>query len=326
MNRSEKINTLSDYGNIMISTADQAKLRGTGRWDPPPFYYQSMDRGNADKRSWEMYQSSVMNDPKERGEYHNLAGVNVGFNSTTEYQIKQADKEKMSQEFISRGGLEYKGLNNDLFYESKNVNSIYDYQNTGGSDLYIGGQINSWESKEYKGAENHYTEFALKALMQGGMMPTPLALFFFSTENIDYLQNRIVDLVKKINGTDIYKQSIDDLIIIMINKLQYAYTGWLANEKNPEKVENRGEKPCSLEYRLTLLNKNVLQEVVKQVLGGIKMYQEYYKDISSLPMPLSLPEYTSMHGSRVLSENIGFNTSLNESIWNTSYNERYNII
>ena len=66
--------------------------------------------------------------------------------------------------------------------------------------------------------------------MQGGMMPTPLAIYFFSTDNINYLQDRTKQEVKKHTGQVINNQSVDELITIMINKLLYAYSGWLPNE------------------------------------------------------------------------------------------------
>ena len=96
--------------------------------------------------------------------------------------------------------------------------------------------------------------------------------------------------------------------------------------ENPNKITNRGEKPCSLESRLVRLNTSVLEETVKQILSGINMYKQYYKDASSLPMSLDRPVYTSMAGSKVLSESIGFNSGHERTISANSFNERYNIL
>lgn len=185
--------------------------------------------------------------------------------------------------------------------------------------------LTSWNTPSYKnGAQNQYVEWALKSVMPGGITPTPLLIYFFSTENVNYIQNRIRNEVKKHVGIEINDQSVDEILIIMRNHLIYAYSGWLPN--NSGLITDRGPKECSLQERLVRLNKSVIEEAVKQVFSGINQYKQYTKDISSLPMPLSHPTYTSMSGSKELSENIGFNSGLERSIASQSYNQRFNII
>lgn len=184
--------------------------------------------------------------------------------------------------------------------------------------------LTSWNKNNGNGVQNQYVEWALKSAMPGGITPTPLLIYFFSTENVNYIQNRIRNEVKKNTGVSINDQSIDELLIIMRNHIIYAYSGWLPN--NSGSITNRGPKECSLEERLTRLNKSVIEEAVKQVFSGINQYKQYTKDISSLPMPLSHPTFTSMSGSRELSENIGYNSGLERSIASQSYNQRFNII
>lgn len=183
--------------------------------------------------------------------------------------------------------------------------------------------VGSWNRSEFEGADSQYVVWALKALQ---MTPTPLITFFFSKENVAYLQMRNVQEIKKHTNHNINEQSIDQLLIIMRNMILYAYSGWLPSGNPPNKITDRGEKPCSLEDRIFRLNKSVIEETVKQTLSGINMYKQYIKDQSSLPLPLSHPTYTSMSGSRELSENLGFSSGHDRTLAAQSYNQRYNIL
>lgn len=173
---------------------------------------------------------------------------------------------------------------------------------------------------------DQYTSWAMKSVHQ---TPNVLLNFFFSKENVKYLLDRIVQEVKRIKGVDISQQSQDELLIIMRNHYQRALSGWLPISENPQQQKlayPRGEKPCSLTSMLTRLNKSVLEECVKQVLSGVDMYKTYYKDASSLPIPLDRPTYMSAKGSRILSENVGFDSGHEFTRSVQSYNQRYNII
>jgi hypothetical protein len=181
-----------------------------------------------------------------------------------------------------------------------------------------------WTTGGDGGPQNRYVEWALKSLMPGGITPTPLLLYFFSTENVNYVQNRIRNEVQKHTGVQVNDQSIDEILVIMRNHMINAYSGGLPN--NSGRITDRGPKDCSIEDRLIRLNKSVIEEAVRQVFSGINQYKQYIKDISSLPMPLSQPVYTSMSGSRELTENLGFNSALEQNVAQASYNMRYNLI
>jgi hypothetical protein len=289
---------LAQYGNVLIPSDDLAVIRGSGNFSPPPRWEQSTNRGNSWMNSYPLY---------------------------TDQYNKNHPGNPIMPEPIDMNDLSIAHFNTPSDMGDTLRKRVYQVGSTGLHSEPPG----SWSNPEFQGAQNQYTEYALKALMQGGMMPTPLAIYFFSTDNINYLQNRTKDEIKKHTGKDINNQSVDELITIMINKLLYAYSGWLPNETSqggPNAITNRGPKPCSLENRLFRLNKSVLEETVKQVLSGINMYKQFIKDQSSLPMPLSLPTYTSMSGSRELSESIGFNSGLDRTIAASSFNQRYNII
>ncbi len=214
-------------------------------------------------------------------------------------------------------------------YPEPEKTPIYEQQLTqwGKNEYSVGNAMHpqaagSWNRNPF--GENEYQTFATKAVQQD---PSVLIEFFYSTENVDYIQNRIISEVKRIQDVDINRQNTDELMILMTNAYQRALSGWLNHEGgNNNEVYPRGETPCSLENQIARLNKSVLEETVKQVLSGIKMYQTYYKDASSLPLPLSRELYVSQKGSRILSENVGFSSSRDFNIANTSYNERYNIL
>jgi len=290
---------LAEYGTILTPSKNLAMARGSGNFDPPPWYYQSTDRGYAYQNAYPMY-------------------------------IDQQNKELKPKIPFSPEPIDANNLGLADFNTPSELGDILRkraYQ-VGSTGLHSE-PTNSWETPEFQGAQNQYVEWALKALIPGGITPTPLLVYFFSTENVKYLQERTKQEVKKHTGTSVNDQSIDDLLIIMRNKLIYAYSGWLPNEPadgGPNAITNRGEKACALETRLARLNASVLQETVKQVLSGINMYKQFIKDQSTMPMPLSLPVYTSMSGSRELSESIGFNSGLERTTAANSFSQRYNII
>jgi hypothetical protein len=299
MNSSDdSILTLAQYGTTLVPSAELAMIRGSGNWSAPPRWEQSTNRGNSYMNAFSLY---------------------------TDQEHKKNSKNPTMPEPIDIHDIGLAHFNTPTDLGDSLRKRVYQVGSTGLHSESPG----SWNNPEFEGAQNQYVEWALKALAQGGLTPTPFVIYFFSTENVNYLQERTKTEVKKHTGQVINNQSIDELLIIMRNKMIYAYSGWLPNEMSeggPNAITNRGEKPCSLENRLVRLNKSVLEETVKQVLSGINMYNQFYKDQSSLPMPLSLPMYTSMSGSRELSESIGFNSGLERTIAAQSFNQRYNIL
>jgi len=167
-----------------------------------------------------------------------------------------------------------------------------------------------------------YLQFGLKA---NHTVPTALNSLFFNKINVQYLQKRIVGDIKQLTGMAIKPQSEDALLIIMNNKYQYSLYGSLdSGTATAHLALPRGEKSCSLVQRLTRLNQAVLQDVEKQILGGMNMFVTYVKDASSLPIPLSRPTKMTMKGSRILQENIGLHSGNSRA--QNSFNMRNNII
>lgn len=166
-----------------------------------------------------------------------------------------------------------------------------------------------------------YLQYGLKV---NNSVATSLNSLFFNKTNVQYLQRRILQDIKQLTGMTIKPQSEDALLVIMNNKYQYSLYGWLPSTSVVHLALPRGEKSCSLKDRLTRLNQAVLQDVIKQILGGMNMYMQYYKDASSLPTPLKRPTMMTMKGGRVLQQNFGLNSGNSRGI--QSFNLRNNVI
>jgi hypothetical protein len=188
----------------------------------------------------------------------------------------------------------------------------------------VGTRVNDqWVFEEEKTSlkGDPYTQFALNSTHQA---PNSLLNTFFSRPNVKYLGRRLVEEVKRITGHDIKEQSEDALLVIMREKYQYAQVGSLPQPSFPNMAHSQGAVNISLVDRITRLNQAVLQTCVKSVVSGVSMYKQYYKDASSVPVPLSRPTYMGNKGGKVLQENIGMHSGNSKGI--QSYNLRNNVI
>ena len=168
--------------------------------------------------------------------------------------------------------------------------------------------------------KNSYIRLAGETLQ---VIPDILLSVFFSDENIEHLRNSVVQKVKEItadsgvsgdkNGVTIQKPNMDDFFNYMIyvynNYKSYNGSICFVNLRNNSNIKNEISK----------LNTSVLQDYVSKMVSQINMYIYYYKDASQLPEPLSLPELTSMKGSKTLELNVGFTSG--NSMGVSSYNE-----
>lgn len=284
----EQIPRYSEYGTVLAKSSNVALARGTGNWNPPPRFIQTTNRGNASKDAFALYSAKDGSIP---------SAVNMTNISLADYATEDNYDDTLRKRMVGTYQVGTTGLHSE--------------------------PVHSWERPEFQGAQNQYVEWALKST---NLTPNTLLNYLFSTENVKYLQQRTINEVKRIRNVDIKEQSVDELLIIMRANYIYAMSGWLPQMNNEYGVHNRGETPCSLEVRLSRLNKSILEETVKQILAGLNQYGEYIKQIQSLPIPLTLPTYTSMAGSRELSESVGFNSGHKRSLAATSYNQRFNII
>ena len=153
-----------------------------------------------------------------------------------------------------------------------------------------------------------------------GYAPNNLMTFFFSRENIDYLQQRFKDETLKIKNVQIADQNENELLQIMLTVYMDALQGTLPNQNN------KGTECGYLEDKLSRVNKTVIEEGLQQILGGINMYKSYHVQNSSLPLPLAHPTLTTMKGSNVLSPSIGIEDDGHLATTAIdSFNMRYNI-
>lgn len=183
-----------------------------------------------------------------------------------------------------------------------------------GSEIW---EENPWiKSKSYQESNySNYTKYSSSVKRLINQQQDELTKFYFSEENIDYIQDRLIEEVKKIKKVSIGRQSDDELIMIMYSFYNRSLESKINSENND-----------ILTY-IGLLNKSVIEECLKQILSGIDMFMYYYKDASELPQELDLPVHTSMKGSRILSEPVGIYDDAHENNRSINiFNEKNNIL
>jgi hypothetical protein len=319
-----EIPTYAQYGINLVPSQDLAFQRGAGIFNESPNYDQTTNRGPTYSEALSLYGS---------GKYYN---EDETIKSVDNYSYKDwaepIEKPKYSI------GIQQAPLDND-----NNRKFVV------GSTGIHPERTNSWNRPDF-GMTRGTDQYQVWAINSMQITPNALLNFFFSEENVNYLQDKIISEVRRIKSVDISKQSVDELLIIMRNKYLYGISGYLPY-KDPNKVYARGtivNKESSgvnsngtsrnlayqansggctdLEVQVTRLNQSVLEECVKSVLSGIGMYMTYYNDASSLPVPLSLPVLTSSKGDSVLTPNLGFESGHEMTAANTSFNQRFNIL
>lgn len=294
---------MNQYGNILIPAKELADIRGSGKYDEPPKNELTRNYGPAYSNAFNMYQETINKQQKE-------------------IKVEDVDVDP-------------------------NIYSTFDKNNK--MDFLVGST--SFHLENYKqwdptinslrpeiGKIDGYQDWASRSMH---MTPNALMNFYFSYDNVTYIQKMIKINIKNIKNMDISDQSIDELLIIMRNNYLYAQNGWLpVNMSEPYNVYSRGshnnnnnlaynsgvQGGSSLEFQIKQLNKATIQECVKQILSGIETYEKYYRDSGSLPMPLSRPVLTTMKGSKELQEDLGFVSGKEMSQHMSSFNQRFNII
>ena len=121
--------------------------------------------------------------------------------------------------------------------------------------------------------------------LNGSWNNTPLSLSFFSSKNINILQNglRYGVYVKSNNQFTIGQQNIDELKIIMRSI-------FLQNSKN---------LPNNIGDQINDLNNKVLEYAINQIYGEAESYMKYKRDASSLVSPMELPTLTNYNNKQL---------------------------
>ena len=127
-------------------------------------------------------------------------------------------------------------------------------------------------------------------MLRGNWEKTALSSSFFSSENIE----RIQQLIRKgvydrstPKGYVIDKQSVDELKIIM-RAIYYQYAR---------------NMPGEILGQVADLNSKVVEWSVPHILSAVDHYQFYIKDISHLPVPMEQPQHLSSAGTKTLPMN-----------------------
>lgn len=115
----------------------------------------------------------------------------------------------------------------------------------------------------------------------------PLHSWFFSSRNVDQIQNSIRREVANQTGVSIGRQNDNDLLAIM-NSV-YSVNSW-----NPY---------GDYENQLKFMNSKVGEKAVSQIRSGILSYKMYLNDISRQPVPSDLPVNTSIYGKKLSIDN-----------------------
>ncbi len=120
--------------------------------------------------------------------------------------------------------------------------------------------------------------------VRGNVEITPLNQAYFSSANVQIIQNKIRREVYDRSGGEflIDPQSVDELMIIMrAMYLQYS--------KN---------LPTQIPEQIAELNQMVADWAVPKILAECSMHRTYLKDIQHLPVPLEHPVLMTMRGSK----------------------------
>ena len=162
-------------------------------------------------------------------------------------------------------------------------------------DYYINpvGAIDSkgtWEKKLTDINEN-YDEYQKWAFNAVHTMDPDILPYLFSKVNVKFIQNSVVEYVKKAKGITIQTvQDTNNLLTIMLS-VYLSYESSHGITKNSANIFDTHAKNV-----LAQLNKQVIEKYVKQVLSSLNMTEYYFKDISKLPMPLNRPTDANIKG------------------------------
>jgi len=120
--------------------------------------------------------------------------------------------------------------------------------------------------------------------VRGNFEKTPLNQAYFSAPNFQIIQNAIRKGVYDKSGEMIDPVSSDDLFMVM-RALYLQYSRNLP-DRIPEQIAE--------------LNERVAVWCIPKILAEVSMYKTYTKDISTLPVPMTLPVSQSSAGTKSL--------------------------
>ena len=128
---------------------------------------------------------------------------------------------------------------------------------------------------------------AIPAALGNMQQSTLLSRTFFSDGNTQIVQNAMRKQVHDVTNVVVEEQNVEQLQLVMRSVfLQYS-----RNQTHSAEV---------IRAQITELNAKVLDYCVPIVVSNLKQYQQYLKDVSTLPTPMEYGLATSQAGSRSL--------------------------
>lgn len=118
--------------------------------------------------------------------------------------------------------------------------------------------------------------------IRGNFEPNLLNQTFFSQANFQIIQNKIRYEVYQKTGKVIDQQSSDDLFMIM--RAMYLQYG--------------RNLPNNIVGQIEELNSYVANWCIPKIVGEVSMFEQYQKDISTLPVPMAHPVSLSSAGTK----------------------------
>jgi len=147
----------------------------------------------------------------------------------------------------------------------------------------------------------YYDEYQRWALNVTRKNDPYLLPFLFSKINVKFIQDSVIDYVKKSRNITIEtRQDTDNLLNLMVNSYLLYYTSSGLFSSNDNLLKPSQSNACNFQEILGNINKNIIEKYTQSVLSGLNMHDYYMHDISHLPIPLSNPVQESTKGSNVL--------------------------
>ena len=126
-------------------------------------------------------------------------------------------------------------------------------------------------------------------MLRGNWESTPISTTFFSSQNVEILQDSIRRAVfdRSKGKYTIDKQSVDELKIIM-RAMYYQYS------------RNMPTNVAGIQQQVNDLNLKVVDWSAPHILSAVEHYYYYLNDISKLPVPMQHPQSLSSAGTKSL--------------------------
>ena len=147
----------------------------------------------------------------------------------------------------------------------------------------------------------HYDDYQRFAYNTTRKSDPYLLPFYFSKINVKFIQDKVVNIVEKERGIKINtEQDIEGLLNIMISNYTHAWDSKGIIGSNSYATKPSEDPNTYFSNILARLNQYTISQYVKLVLSTLNITEYYMRDISNLPMPLSLPVSTQMKGKNQL--------------------------